>query len=187
MIANMNWSVLIATAPLICTLAVAAVIDQRQRRIPNWLTFGLLLGGLGRSLCFGTPGSFGHAVLGMLAGAAIPLVLYAISALGGGDVKLLAAIGSWVGPGPAILIFMVESLLGLGIVLVQATAQRRTGVLLRNSALIAVNFAGVSEIGLQNAVETGKSCRAINRPLPFAVPVFFATLIVLFMGQLVGR
>jgi prepilin peptidase CpaA len=183
----MNWSLLIATAPLVCTLAAAAVIDNRHRRIPNWLTFGLLLGGLGRALCFGGTGSFIHSAQGMLAGALIPLVLYSISALGGGDVKLLAAVGSWVGPGPAILIFMVESVLGLGIVLVQAVAQRKTGALVRNSAMIAVNFAGVSELGLQNAVETGKSCRSINRPLPFAVPVFFATLIVLFVGPLVWR
>jgi prepilin peptidase CpaA len=123
----------------------------------------------------------------MLAGSSIPLVLYAISAMGGGDVKLLAGVGAWVGPGPAILIFMVESLLGMGIVLVQAAAQRKTGALIRNSAMIAVSFAGVSELGLENAVETGKSCRTINRPLPFAVPVFFATLIVLFMGQFLWR
>ncbi len=183
----MTWSVLLGWFPLICLLALAAVIDARQRRIPNWLTFGLLLAGLGRALAFGGGGSFGHAVLGMLAGAALPLVLYAISALGGGDVKLLAAIGAWVGAGPVVLVFLVEARLVLGIVRVQAVAQRKTGGLLRNSALIAVNFAGVSELGLQNAVETGKSCRAISRPLPFAVPVFFATLIVLLTGRLVGR
>jgi prepilin peptidase CpaA len=182
----MTWSVLLGWAPLICSLALAAVIDCRQRRIPNWLTFGLLLGGLGRALAFGG-GGFGHAVLGMLAGAAIPLVLYAISALGGGDVKLMAAIGAWVGPGPAVLVFMAEAVLGLGIVLVQAVAQRKTGALLRNSALIAVNFAGAGELGLRNAVETGRSCRSLNRPLPFAVPAFFATLIVLLTGRLVGR
>jgi prepilin peptidase CpaA len=183
----MKWSVLVSCAPLICSLALAAIIDVRVRRIPNWLTFGLLLGGLGRALAAGGGEGLERAILGVLAGAALPLVLYAISALGGGDVKLLAAVGAWVGPGPVVLIFMVEAILGLGIVLTQATAQRKTGALLRNSALIAVNFAGISEFGLQNAVETGKSCRAINRPLPFAVPVFFATLIVLWMSQLVGR
>jgi prepilin peptidase CpaA len=183
----MDCSVLIATAPLVCTLAAAAVIDNRHRRIPNWLTFGLLLAGLGKALCFGAPGSLAHSVEGMLAGALIPLILYSISAMGGGDVKLMAAVGSWVGPGPAILIFMVEAVLGLVIVLTQATAQRKTAVLLRNSALIAANFAGASELGMQNAIDTGKSCRSINRPLPFAVPVFFATLIVLFVCPLVWR
>jgi len=183
----MKWSVLVSCAPLICSLALAAGIDARSRRIPNWLTFGLLLGGLGRGLAAGGAEGLERAVLGMLVGGSLPLVLYAISALGGGDVKLLAAVGAWVGAGPVVMVFMVEALLGLGIVLVQAIAQRKTGDLLRNSALIAVNFAGVSELGLKNAVETGKSCRAISRPLPFAVPVFFATLIVLWMSQLVGR
>jgi prepilin peptidase CpaA len=183
----MNWFVLVNCAPLIGTLGLAAVIDARVRRIPNWLTFGLLLGGLGRAAASGGTAGLERALLGAGAGGALPLVLYAISALGGGDVKLLAAIGAWVGAGPAILVFMVEAVLGLGIVLVQAISQRRTGQLMRNSALIAVSFAGVSEIGLQNAVETGKSCKSVNRPLPFAIPVFFATLIVLWMGQLVGR
>jgi prepilin peptidase CpaA len=183
----MSGSVFLSCAPLIGSLAAAAVIDARERRIPNWLTFGLLLGGLGRALATGGMIGLGHASLGMLAGGSLPLILYVISALGGGDVKLLAAVGAWVGAGPAVLIFMVEAVLGLGIVLVQAAAQRRTGALLRNSVLIAANFAGASEIGLRNAVDTGKSYKAINRPLPFAVPVFFATLIVLGMNQFVGK
>jgi prepilin peptidase CpaA len=183
----MNWSVLVNCAPLIGTLGLAAVIDARVRRIPNWLTFGLLLGGLGRAAASGGTVGLERALFGAGAGGALPLLLYAISALGGGDVKLLAAIGAWVGAGPAILVFIVEAVLGLGIVLIQAISQRRTGQLMRNSALIAVSFAGVSELGLQNAVETGKSCKSVSRPLPFAVPVFFATLIFLWMGQLVGR
>jgi prepilin peptidase CpaA len=183
----MNGSILLTCAPLVATLAVAAVIDARMRKIPNWLTFGLLFAGLGRSLAAGGAEGLEHSLLGMVAGGGLPLVLYAISALGGGDVKLLAAIGAWVGPGPAILVFMVEAVLGMGIVMVQAVVQKRTGALLRNSALIAVNFAGVTELGLKNAVETGKSCQAIRRPLPFAVPIFFATLIVLWTVQIVGR
>jgi prepilin peptidase CpaA len=179
----MGHSMLIASAPLIAVLALAAIIDSRYRRIPNWLTFGLLLAGLGRAAAFGHAGDFEKAIFGMLVGGLFPLILYAISAVGGGDVKLLSAIGAWVGAGPAILIFMVEAVLGLGIVLVQAMVQRRTTALLRNSALIAANFAGVSEIGLKNAVETGPSYQAIRRPLPFAVPVFFATLIVLAINQ----
>ena len=56
--------------------------------------------------------------------------------------------------------------------------------LVAKQRLIAVNFAEFPELGLKNAVDTGKSFKAIERPLPFAVPVFFATLIVLWMGQL---
>ena len=183
----MNWSAVIAWAPLIVALAVAAVIDARQRRIPNWLTFGLLLAGVGRAAAFGSAGSLGHCGMGILIGGGLPLILYAISALGGGDVKLLAAIGAWVGGGPVVLIFMVEAVLGLGIVLTQAAVQRRTGALLRNSVVIAANFASVSEIGLRNAVDASREHQAIRRPLPFAVPVFVATLIVIFGTPFIGR
>jgi prepilin peptidase CpaA len=182
----MAWSASMVWAPLIGALAVAAVIDARQRRIPNWLTFGLLGAGLCRAAFFGAA-AFEHSVLGFLAGGAFPLLLYALSAVGAGDVKLLAAIGAWVGPGPAIAIFMVQAILGLIIVVTQAIAQRRTGALLRNSALIVAHFGYVGEFGLRNAVETGKSSRSISRPLPFAVPVFIATLIVITTGTFLGR
>lgn len=177
---------LIGLAPLFAALAIAAVIDFRQRRIPNWLTFGLMAAGLGRAAMIGSVAGVQHALLGIVIGGAIPLVLYMISALGGGDVKLLAAIGAWLGAGLTVRIFMVEAILGLIVVLIQAAAQRRTGALLRNSAVIAANFAGASEIGLHQAIETGKACKSISRPLPFAVPVFFATLIVVSIDIFVG-
>jgi prepilin peptidase CpaA len=177
---------LIGLAPLIAALAVAAVIDLRQRRIPNWLTFGLMFAGLGRAALIGSFATVEHALLGIAVGAFIPLILFMISAVGGGDVKLLGAIGAWLGAGLAVRVFLVEAILGLIIVLVQATAQRRTAALLRNSAVIAANFAGAAEIGLHQAIETGKACKSISRPLPFAVPVFFATLIVLSIDIFVG-
>jgi prepilin peptidase CpaA len=178
---------LMKLAPLIVLLGVAAAIDARTRRIPNWLTFGLMIGGLARTAMFGSAGGMTAALLGFVVGAAIPLVLFAISALGGGDVKLLAAVGIWLGPGPVFAVFLVEAMLGLVIVLVQARMEGRTKILLRNSAVIAANFACVSEVGLNHAVETGRACRSVSRPLPYAVPLFFATLIVLAMGIFAGR
>lgn len=184
---KMMRSALIGLAPLILLLLVAAVIDARHRRIPNWLTFGLLLAGLGRAIAFGSGGSLGHALLGILVGGSIPLVLFAIGALGGGDVKLLAAVGAWIGPAPVFTVFCVEAVLGMIIVLVQAAAQGRTTVLFRNSAIIAANFALVSEVGLDHAIQTGKSCRSVNRPLPYAVPLFAAVVVVVWMSNFVGR
>ena len=60
-------------------------------------------------------------------------------------------------------------------------------VLFRNSALITANFACASELGLEQAIDTGRACRSISRPLPYAVPVLIATLVVLTMGMFVGR
>jgi prepilin peptidase CpaA len=183
----MMRSALIGLAPLIVLLVVAAVIDARHRRIPNWLSLGLLLAGLARAMIFGSSGAVEHALLGVLVGGAIPLVLFAISALGGGDVKLLAAVGAWIGPGPVLAVFCVEAVLGMVIVLVQAAAQGRLFALFRNSTIIAANFACVSEVGLDHAIQTGKSCRSVSRPLPFAVPLLAAVVVVVWMGNFVGR
>ena len=85
------WAVVIVVA------WVAAVCDLLSRRIPNWLTYPTLIGGVGWA--FATRGfvGVGDAVLGGLL-AALPYVLLFLFAGGGaGDAKMMAAIGSWLG------------------------------------------------------------------------------------------
>ena len=87
--------------------AVAAFYDVRKRIVPNWLTYGALLaapllrGGLAL-FASGDPVAAILSVGGSLAGAAlcllVPAVLYRSGAIGGGDVKLLAAIGALLAP-----------------------------------------------------------------------------------------
>ncbi|HTU57304.1 MAG TPA: A24 family peptidase [Polyangiales bacterium] len=81
---------------------VAAVCDLRTGHIPNWLTLGSLLGAV-----------VAHATLGALAGgvsellykggealvgvgicAAVPMLIFLRGGMGGGDVKLFAALGA---------------------------------------------------------------------------------------------
>jgi hypothetical protein len=59
--------------------------------------------------------------------------------------------------------------------------------LFRNSAIIAASFACVGEVGLDHAIQTGKSCRSVSRPLPYAVPLLAAVVVVLWMSNFVGR
>ncbi len=180
-------------APLVTVLLGAAIIDSLYRRIPNWLTLGLLVGGIERAVVVGLRGeaplsfTLSQAGLGILVGGLLPLALYAMSALGGGDVKIMAAVGAWIGPKPVFTVFLAEAIVGLVLVLAQALYQRRTLKLFHNSALIAANFAHTSVVGLEHAIETGKACRSINRPLPFAVPLLIATVLVLWIDSPIGR
>src|SRR5437868_13386578 len=74
--------------------AAAAVVDVRQHRIPNWLTYPTMVGGLGlRSYYFGWHGLL-SAVGGCLLAAGIVFLFYAVRAMGAGDLKLLAALGA---------------------------------------------------------------------------------------------
>jgi len=176
----MNAHRLLPFAPLMALLVWAAIEDLRARRIRNWLTFSLILTGIFQSFIGHDGISPGAAGLGMLVGFALPLALYVLGALGGGDVKLLAGVGAWLGPGPVFEVFCTTAVIGLIIVLAQATAQGRLRTLSRNSAVLAINLVHVGDVGLEHAAATGKSCRSVDKPLPYAVPILLAvTLLIL--------
>jgi prepilin peptidase CpaA len=168
------------TVPAVAMCVCAAVTDIRDRRIPNWVTFTLVLSGLAQSVSIGgavlTPG---QAVLGLAVGFTLPFVLFALGAVGGGDVKLLAGLGAWLGPAGVFQVFVLEAVIGLVMVLSQAAAQGRLQALFRNSAVLAVNLAHVQDVGLDHVKATGQSSRSIDRPLPYAVPVLIAVLVLL--------
>jgi prepilin peptidase CpaA len=175
---------LLMCVPMLGLLTWAAAVDVRSRRIPNWLTFGLVLAGLAQSFTWARTVGPGDAGLGLLTGFGLTFVLFALGALGGGDVKLLAGVGAWLGPMPALVVFAAAAVIGMVIVLAQAAAQGRLAKLFRNSAVIAVSLAtsGTDAGAVGQAAETGRACSdgggAAGRPLPYAVPVLLATLLV---------
>lgn len=89
-------------ALLLVTTLIAAVLDQRSGRIPNWLSAGVLVIGVSVSawsayVANGTSGaatSVGMSALGAVGAGLVPLVLYRLRAIGAGDVKLFIAIGA---------------------------------------------------------------------------------------------
>jgi prepilin peptidase CpaA len=85
-----------ASAALAATLA--ALLDARSRRIPNWLTGGTVVAGLLIHTWQGGSSGIVVSLAGAALGFAILIPLYALHAMGAGDVKLLAGIGAIVGP-----------------------------------------------------------------------------------------
>jgi prepilin peptidase CpaA len=173
--------------PVVGMLSVAAVIDWRERRIPNWLTFTLITSGIIQSFTAHAMTSPGGSLLGILTGIALTIVMYAIGAVGGGDLKLLAGIGAWFGPQAAFAAFCVEAMVGAVMVLTYAVSQGKTRALFRNSAVIAVNLAHVKDVGVDHVKATGQSCNSIGRRLPYAVPILIAMLILLASSWTPGR
>jgi prepilin peptidase CpaA len=85
-------------APLAAGLIAASVWDIKWRRIPNWLNLTLALGGIAFGLMVGGPAAMGWSVLGLLSGLGLLLLPHLKGWIGAGDVKLLAAVGAWLGP-----------------------------------------------------------------------------------------
>jgi prepilin peptidase CpaA len=76
---------------------VAAAFDVARGTIPNWLTLPVLMAApLVHAFAAG-PEALGLSLLGGLACGAIPCWLFTRGGIGGGDVKLLGALGSLVG------------------------------------------------------------------------------------------
>lgn len=88
-----NWPIKLVSAILI----LAAWIDGKELKVPNWITFPMILSGLIYQTAVGGFGGLGYGLLGMCCGLACLLPLYAVGGMGAGDVKLMAGIGSWVG------------------------------------------------------------------------------------------
>ena len=97
---------------LLLVVAVAATYDFRYRRIPNWLNLSGVILGFGLNTLLQGRQGFTSAGEGLLVAFAVYFGLYLIKGMGAGDVKLMAAIGSLVGPFHWFQIFIATALLG---------------------------------------------------------------------------
>jgi prepilin peptidase CpaA len=101
-------------AALAIALLVAAFTDLRRRHIGNWLNGGIALAAplfwwaSGLSLWPGVALQLGVAA----ATFAVLAVLFAIRAMGGGDVKLLTALALWIEPSLFLKLVIMMALLG---------------------------------------------------------------------------
>ncbi|HZI18779.1 MAG TPA: A24 family peptidase [Pyrinomonadaceae bacterium] len=103
----------IAVASLLVPVAAAVTYyDVRYRRIPNVVVLATLFGGLALNLSFAGPRGLLLSVAGCALALALMLVLHVLGAMGAGDVKLFAAVGSLVGLPLVAQTFLVVALTG---------------------------------------------------------------------------
>lgn len=76
---------------------IAAVSDLRTRKIPNKLTVPMCVAGLIYQISFFQLEGLKTALLGFVTGFSILFVLWMVGTAGGGDVKLMGALGPWMG------------------------------------------------------------------------------------------
>ena len=115
--------------------------------MPNWLTLGIAVAGLTLAATRLSGLSFGSALAGLALGLAVMLPGHVIGATGAGDVKLLAAFGTMLGPKATVLAFLYAALAG-GVLAVLVAMQRRTldVTLARTAVLVRSRGANVEEI-----------------------------------------
>lgn len=164
-----------AAAFTLCCL----VTDLRTRRIPNWLTvptFGL---GLLIHIVSGGIQGLGFSLLGFVTGFGILFVLWLIGGGGGGDVKMMGALGAWLGAWLTLVIFLTSAIVTLvmitSLITYTACTQGFSGVR-RRCLGEAVTEANVAR-------SKGKKPRGRGRVVPYAVPVAVSTWIVVAVAR----
>jgi prepilin peptidase CpaA len=151
----------VATALLIALAGAAALCDLRGRRIPPLLNAAIAASGV---IVMASHGALLSSLTGLAVGLALLLPAFAARWIGGGDVKLVAALGAWLGP---VGVLWAASLgLALGAVLAIGTA-------------IAAGITRDVIANLRASVLT-RSAPVVRRDLlvPLAVPLAIAAVAV---------
>ncbi|ADE14568.1 peptidase A24A prepilin type IV [Nitrosococcus halophilus Nc 4] len=156
-------------------LAAASYRDLKSHRIPNVLTFGGALLGLILQVWFlgleGLLSGLGGLTLGLL----LYLPFYLLGGMGAGDVKLLAAVGAFLGAKAilwvAILSLLAGSVIGMGVLLVR-------GIFLEVWRPYATTAKFLLLAGTYIPPEIN---RTLNTRFPYAVAIAAGTLGAVFL------
>ena len=123
-------------------LGTAVVTDTRTRRIPNWLTGAIAGAGFGLA-CGGGVVTPMQAALGLGAGLLLMMPGHLIGATGAGDVKLMAAVGSVVGPNLVFRAFLYSAVAGGVLAIVVALRRGRLAATLQDASRLVTSPATV--------------------------------------------
>jgi len=164
-----------AALAVACTMT-AAVLDHRHGHIPNAVTYPCLLGGFMLAAFSGGLAGIGLAFAGLLAAGLIFFIAFAAGSCGGGDVKLMAALGAILGLWPAIDVTLASLMVG-GVIAVFSMARRvQWSVLARTVGL----FALLLPAGFRDAASVLKP-RETHHTVRFGVAAALGLLWCLFM------
>jgi prepilin peptidase CpaA len=173
-----HWSVWLVAV----TLVVAAVIDGWQLRVPNWLTYPMIVSGWIFGAATGGWAGLGESLLGTVVGLALLLPAYAIGGMGAGDVKLLAGVGAWVGATTTFYAFCVSALIGGVIALAMVLVQRNWK---KHQAQFLKIVNEVVTIGNPNELATIAAQRKSSMLLlPYGIPIAIGTITYFFWAGL---
>lgn len=152
---EIEWISILA---VIVATSIAVSIDLRTRRIPNWLTVSTFVLGLFYHIFTGGLDGFLLSLGGFATGFGTLLVLWLMGSGGGGDVKLMGAVGAWLGAFPTLLIFIASAVFA---------------VFCTIAVLVHAHY-GPQQLVADGGVQNSNQASVMKQTIPYALPVNLA-------------
>ena len=155
-------------------LVVAAWIDGKELRVPNWLTVPMIGAGLLAMTAVHGWGGLTASLLGVLVGMMCLLPLYAIGGMGAGDVKMMMAMGAWLGARITWDAFYVSVIVGAIMALVMIATTGRWRHHWNNAAMILSELFRVKNPWLVAAAAADR--KPNMQLLPYGIPICIGSI-----------
>jgi prepilin peptidase CpaA len=128
--------------PTLVVISIATFTDIRSRRVPNWLVLPFMAAGPIVSIVVGG----GHGLLESFLGWGLAAVVFGflnwLGGMGMGDVKLMAAVGAWIGPSQLLIAMIVTFLAGGVMAIVWSVSKGFAGELFSNTGSLVGSWKG---------------------------------------------
>ena len=164
-------------AIVIAVALTACATDLTLRRIPNVLTFGTALAALVYGAVNGGGSGLEVTIAGWCAGALIFMPFFLLGGMGAGDVKLLAAIGAWIGIPAVLWAAIYTSIAGGAVAIVVALMRGYLRTAVSNIGFMTRYWMTVGPRPVAGlTLDSNSSIR-----LPYAIAIFIGTVMTLWL------
>ena len=181
-----NWPVWVVTV----TLIVAAVVDGFELKVPNWITFPMVLAGWAYSVVFAQSlgmtwyEGLGWSLFGTVMGLVLLLPAYAIGGMGAGDVKLLAGVGAWMHGEHTFYAFCLSAIVGAVLAIAMVLVRRAWNKHYNQFWMIAGEIMTIRNVDELSSIAAERKSSMLL--LPYGIPIAIGSIIYFaWMGMLV--
>lgn len=155
-------------------LIISTIYDITHHRIPNKITLPAIVFGFILNVYYSGFLGLKNSFLGTALGIGLLIIPFALGVIGGGDVKLLGAIGALNGYHFVFYAFLYSALVGGIMAVIYAAIKGRLRYILQNIFFTGLTYSLGGKYGRETG---GLAFEPSNLYLPYAVPISIGTII----------